>query len=133
MGPKIVRVYGDENGDTHLQDVPIHLNAHRAPVGTTNLIPFATTTQMLWVEYPHGQGETMPGLHEAPQRQFVICVEGAFEVTTSTGEKQLFEPGDWFLADDVDSLGHITVGVRGERRVNLVVPLDDGWELPVEE
>ena len=51
-------------------------------------------------------------------------------MTTTTGESKVLRPGEWLLADDLDSKGHLTRGVGSERRVNLAIGIADGWELP---
>jgi hypothetical protein len=85
---------------------------------------------MIYVEYPSDRAEIIPGFHCAPRRQLVLCLEGAFEVVPTSGGSKLFRKGDWFLADDVGSKGHITRGVGSDRRVNLAIGIDSAWHLP---
>jgi hypothetical protein len=85
---------------------------------------------MIYVEYPSGRAEIMPGFHCAPRRQLVLCLQGAFEVVSTSGDSRLFQPGDWLLADDVGTKGHLTKGLGPERRVNLAIGIDSAWRLP---
>jgi hypothetical protein len=85
---------------------------------------------MIYVEYPEDNVEIVPGFHCAPRRQFVLCLEGAFEVVSTSGDSHLFQPGAWLLADDLGSKGHLTRGVGPNRRVNLAIGIDWAWRLP---
>ena len=59
----------------------------------------------------------------------MVSVVGGFDITTTSGERKRFLPGDWVLCDDLTGRGHITEGLPGER-VNLVIDVPDEWELP---
>jgi hypothetical protein len=128
MGLIATRVHGDETGETHLTRVEVPTEAIPALHGIARLEIPLTTLQ--YVEYPQEQAEIMPGFHCAPRRQFVLCVQGSFEVTATDGSSQVFRPGDWFLADDVDTKGHVTKAIGPTARVNVVLGLDPDWSLP---
>ncbi len=53
-----------------------------------------------------------PGLiyemHNAPQPQYIIYLEGEVEVTASGGETKRFKPGDVLFATDTTGEGHIS-------------------------
>jgi hypothetical protein len=85
----------------------------------------------MWVEYPKGQPEIMPGFHESPTRHLHVCIRGRFEVTTTSGASKIFEPGDVLLCEDMGSKGHVTREVGDELRVALVLGIDDAWEVPL--
>jgi hypothetical protein len=65
------------------------------------------------------------GLHPAPRRQFVTVLSGEVEVGTPDGTTRRFGPGQTFLADDADTVGHTTRTIGGPVHA-LVAPLPDG-------
>jgi hypothetical protein len=62
--------------------------------------------------------------HPAPRRQFVVVLEGQFEIGTTDGEKRSLSPGMIALMDDVGTRGHTTtVGSTGPATF-LAIPLE---------
>jgi hypothetical protein len=121
-------LFADENGETHFRDLEIEVPSDPAAGGVAHLsVPTMST---LYVEYPVDRSEMVPGLHPAPQRQFVLSLRGAFEIQTSTGDSRVFRPGDWCLVDDVGSRGHTTKQVGSDRRVNVFIVMDPDWKVP---
>ncbi len=47
-------------------------------------------------------------IHNAPQPQYIIYLEGEVEVEASGGEKRIFKAGDVLLAADVTGEGHVS-------------------------
>ena len=125
---KVTRVHGRADGETTLTEVDLETSRDPANRGLAHLV--IPTTTMVYAEYPIDQVEMMPGFHCAPRRQFVLSLQGQFEVTTTTGQSKLFGPGDWLLADDVGSKGHRTKGVGDQPRLNLIIGIDPGWQMP---
>jgi len=46
------------------------------------------------------------GYHQAPDRQFVVLLDGAVEIETSLGEKRQFQPGRILLIANTTGKGH---------------------------
>src|SRR3974390_953311 len=115
MGLRVTRLFGDEAGETHFEEIELATStvSSKLPVDVTDL----PLTGAQWVTYPSGRPEIMPGLHESPTRHLHVCVKGRFEVTTTSGSSKTFEPGDVLLCDDRGSRGHVTKEVGDERRV----------------
>ena len=125
MSLRVTRVWADSAGETHLSSLELPVGE---PMEGTGIARFEIpTTTMLYVEYPAGELEISPGLHRAPRRQLVCCLQGSFEVTTSSGQSELFRRGDWLFADDTVGRGHTTGGVGEEQRINLVIGVADEW------
>lgn len=63
---------------------------------------------------PHGMifNETDAGheypWHNAPQRQWVVTLQGEIEVKLRNGESKRFSAGSLLLADDLEGSGHAT-------------------------
>ena len=64
-------------------------------------------------------------LHPAPRRQVVFVVSGQLEIGLEDGTKQLFSPGDVFLADDTAGRGHLTRTYGDVPCLLATVPLTD--------
>jgi hypothetical protein len=127
MGIAVTHLYADEQGETHLADIEIVVDDPAAEPGGAAMVHLelaATTvilTEYLKLDY------APEVLHGAPRRQLVLCLQGGFEVTTTSGDSRRFGPGDWMLADDVGSAGHLTRTIGDEPRLGLAIGLPDDW------
>ena len=61
--------------------------------------------------------------HCAPQRQFIVLLDGEIEVEVTSGEKRRFRGGDVVLVEDTTGTGHRTRTVDGRPRRSLFIPL----------
>ena len=105
---RYVRIVATEEGGSSFTDVD---------VGQTET-PYAENVPPLLVSQPiPGQAVvfvTTPGdlhaidPHPSPQRQFVITLEGEFEIETTDGERRVFRPGSVALVEDITGRGHVT-------------------------
>ena len=72
--------------------------------------------------------ETAPGgtydWHPAPRKQYVITLTGSVEFTFGNGEILVVHPGDIFLANDVEGVGHKWKILGNEAWRRLYVHLD---------
>ena len=70
--------------------------------------------------------------HVAPRQQMIVVLRGAFEITTSLGERKRFERGDCLLAEDVEGEGHRFEDVGDELLATLAIGIGiaDGWKPP---
>jgi quercetin dioxygenase-like cupin family protein len=57
--------------------------------------------------------------HTAPQRQYIIYLEGEVEIEIGSGEKRRFKSGDILLANDLTGKGHITRTLTAGKSVIL--------------
>jgi hypothetical protein len=127
---KLVRVYADEAGDTHLADidVPDAEDVGGGVAGLLSLGDIPATTMSLSQSAGH---RADMDFHTPGRRQLVAFLRGALEVTTTTGETRRLEAGDCLLADDVDSKGHISRDVGEEPWSTLVVGIGPEWVGPL--
>lgn len=63
--------------------------------------------------------------HNAPQRQFLVLLDGEIEIETSLGEKRIFRAGEILLLEDVTGKGHRTRNVQQKPRRSLFIPVGD--------
>jgi hypothetical protein len=128
--PKLVRVYADDAGETHLADLVVPGPAEPTEGGARahGMRDVPTTTlqirQLL---------ERRPklDLHPAPRRQLVIVLGGEFEITTTDGDHRRFGPGDCLFADDVEGKGHTHQDVGEDRLATVAIGVGDDWRWPV--
>ena len=99
---KLTKVYTDENGDSRFEDVEIALEDAGEIGALSNLIPAKGVIFR----------EVLPtydfDFHNAPQRQYIILLDGEIEIETSLGEKRQFRGGDILLMEDTEGKGHKT-------------------------
>lgn len=69
-------------------------------------------------------------LHPPPRRQWVIILQGEMEISTTSGERRRFVPGDCLLAEDMHGAGHSTEDVGEQLLVTLNVGVPDSWRWP---
>jgi hypothetical protein len=87
----ITRIYADANGDSCFEDIT-------RPLKSNGGIGFLSDTEPV-------KGiifrEVTPGydydFHNAPQRQYIILLDGGVEIETSLGEKRTFNTGEILL------------------------------------
>jgi hypothetical protein len=113
---KITRIFTGPDGLTHAEEIEPKLT----PSGTSELsemikvsgLQFRRTSPKYFVDW-----------HTAPQRQYVITLQGRGEVELTGGRKIPLEPGHILLAEDVTGKGHISRAVGTEDRISLFIPL----------
>jgi hypothetical protein len=57
-----------------------------------------------------------------------VVLRGAFEITTSRGERRRFDCGDCLLAEDVEGEGHLFDDVGDEPLATLAIGIAASWE-----
>jgi hypothetical protein len=124
----IARVFAGQDGETHLAVLELPVAEGAGPgLSQQGLRDIPTTTlgitEML-------EKRRSWDLHPAPRRQLVVVVRGAFEVTTTDGDRKRFRPGDCLFADDLDSKGHGFADVGDERMMTFQIGIDDAWQWP---
>jgi hypothetical protein len=118
-----LRIWADDDGESHLEEVATDREALPASAGTTELrvgagVP-ADRLQFLDAD----ADEQVPDWHLAPRRQFVVFLDGWARITASDGDTRLLPRGGVVLAEDLHGRGHVTELEPGVRRI-LQIPLD---------
>ncbi|RPI46546.1 MAG: hypothetical protein EHM59_07145 [Betaproteobacteria bacterium] len=117
----VVRIYTGADNRSYFEELRLPMNEivqgdrvseRSAPIPTSN---------MLFRENPLGRSEEY---HTPKQRQFVITIAGAVEITCAGG-RRVFGPGDVLFAEDVTGEGHSNRELHGPRRSLIIqVPPD---------
>jgi hypothetical protein len=121
---KYVKVVTTEDGGSRFIDIDIEQT--EAPFAE-NVPPLLVSQplpvqRLVFVTAPDDLREAEP--HPAPRRQFVVVLDGEFEIETTDGDRRIFPPGGVALVEDTARRGHVTRASRG-RASFLAVPLAD--------
>lgn len=118
-----LRIWADESGESHLEEVTLGREVWPAVVGTVELhvsAPLAID-RLQFLEAVVVDQE--PDWHCAPRRQFVVWLDGWVRITASDGDSRLLPAGSAVLAEDLHGRGHMTEHEPGTRRI-IQLPLD---------
>lgn len=113
----ISRIYNDSNNDSRFGELRIPLSDK----GNIGLLSNEIAVKSIVFR------EVMPDydweFHTAPQRQFIILLDGAIEIETSSGEKKQFKAGDIILVEDTEGKGHRTKNLIAAKRKSVFITL----------
>jgi hypothetical protein len=99
-GKRILRIYADADGNSHIQELPIATKP-----GKTRRTETAAVTGLTYADYTASSVEDW---HRTPGRQFSISMSGEIEVEVSDGKKHAIHAGDIVFLEDLQGKGHIT-------------------------
>lgn len=120
---KYTRVYADEEGESHFEDVEVGMSevVFAPPAPPLRLSEFMESSRFSFLSAQPGW---FGDWHPAPSRQFMLHLQGEVEAEVSDGEIRRFGPGSATLVEDTSGKGHRS-RVVGEQEVLLaVVQLD---------
>ena len=118
-----LRIWADDSGETHLEEVTLDRVVNPAERGVAELwvSPALSVDRIQFLDVQ--ALDQVPAEHQAPRRQFVVFLDGWVSITTSDGDSRVLPAGSVVLAEDVEGKGHVTELEPGLRRV-LQIPLD---------
>ena len=116
----ITRVYTGEDGETHVEDleVPMEANAKGA------------VSELLAVKGVLIRESTFDGpspFHNARWRHLCVPIIGGFELECGDGTKRLIGPGTIMLGEDITGHGHASIEVDPPR-LTLYLPVPDDFD-----
>ena len=122
---KYVRMYADEAGESHFEDVEMELQPvdFAPPAAPLNIAAISPAAQCLWVGGPVGWRGDIP--HPAPNRQIFCTMSGSYEVTVSDGSVRSFPTGSVLLLEDTHGKGHTTRVDASQDCIAAVAPILD--------
>ena len=115
---KITRLYSDESGNSCFEDLEIELRDFGDIGRLSEKYPVED------IIFRETGGDYDYDFHNAPQRQFIILLDGVIEIETSLGEKRRFHSGEILLAEDISGKGHKTRSIDGKLRRSIFVTLE---------
>jgi quercetin dioxygenase-like cupin family protein len=114
---KYTRIYSDEFGDSHFEEVEVRLT-DSGQVGF-----LSDTFSVSGFQFRVSNPEYNWDLHNASAKQFVILLDGEIEITTSLGEITNFKSGDILLVEDTEGKGHKAKNVKQQIRKSIFVKI----------
>lgn len=114
----IVRIYADEAGESHIEDVSVEM-VESGLAGRMSGLWSGTGVIFREVDADYDLD-----WHNAPRRQLVVNLTGSVEIEASDGTVRRMEAGSILLAEDLTGKGHLSRNPSGEPRRCLFVPLD---------
>lgn len=113
----ITRVYSDSNGDSHFEDVSIPME-EAGNIGRLSAEIPANGVIFREVEPTYDWD-----FHTAPQKQYIILLDGEIEIETSLGDKRTFKTGEVLLMEDTTGKGHKTRNLQPIKRKSIFITL----------
>ena len=127
MSKPITRVVTDAGGETFF--ATLDLQPRYADDGALQghaIANISTTTASI----VGNASRSAPGWHPAPRRQFIVLLQGEYEITVGSGESKRFTPGDVVLVEDVDGTGHVFTNLSGDELTLMAVGITSDWSVP---
>lgn len=115
---KITRIYTGDDQQSHFEEIEIQTLA-QGEIG--NLSKIIAAKGLIFRETP---ADYQYGWHNAPQRQYVVMLDGAVEIELGDGTRKVFRAGDILLAEDTSGQGHISRSLDQSPRRSLFILLD---------
>ena len=121
---KYIKIFTDEGGDTHFEDVEIDVKSVVAVPSTPpiNLSTYFQASRYAFCIFPSGW---CGDWHPAPQKQILFQLSGECEIQVSDGEVRRFNAGGVLLVEDTWGKGHLSRVLGSEDMVAVVVQLPE--------
>ncbi len=114
---RVTRIYSDKNGESHFEDIEM-------PVKNVGEIGFLSdkipVKELIFRKVKPGYNYDF---HTAPQKQYIILLDGEIEIETSMGEKRTFKGGEILLMEDTEGKGHKTRNIQNIERKSIFITL----------
>jgi hypothetical protein len=119
-----VRLYCDEQGESHFADVEIDLRLtdYAPPAPMLELSSTMPATQFGFMKAPAGWSSDW---HPASARNIFFVLTGEWEVTASDGESRRFPVGSVLLVEDTTGKGHSSRVVGETDSLAAMVQLEE--------
>ncbi len=113
----ITRIYSDPKGESRFEEFTISLEESGEIGFLSERIPAKDIIfRKVKPKYDYD-------FHTAPQRQFIILLDGEIEIETSLHEKRTFKGGDILLVEDTGGKGHKTRNLQDRERKSVFITL----------
>lgn len=112
---KITRVYTGKSGDTHFEKLEIPLKNNGEIGFLSEKFPVKS------LQFRKVSPDYDYDFHCAPQKQYIILLDGGVEIETSLGEIRKFQTGEILLVEDTTGKGHKTKNLEKRERTSLFI------------
>lgn len=114
---QITRIYSDKNGESHFENIDMPLQNDGEIGFLSDKIPVKEIIfRKVKPDYDYD-------FHNAPQKQYIILLDGEIEIETSLGEKRTFKGGEILLVEDTRGKGHKTRNLQNMERKSIFITL----------
>jgi hypothetical protein len=120
---RYTRLSSSDTGESRFEQATLDLNEadYRPPAPLLFVSHAFKADGLQFVRLPSGwTGDSIC----PPKRQFLICLKGEIEVTSSDGHRRTFVPGDSVLMEDVSGKGHRTRVKGADECIAAIIPVD---------
>lgn len=114
---KVTRIYSDSEGIAHFEDREIPL-APKGEIGRLSAVQPGSGVIFRETDATYDYD-----WHPAPQKQWIILLDGLIEIETGDGAKRQFGTGEVLLVEDVSGRGHRTRQLSPGIRRSLFIPI----------
>lgn len=114
---KITRIYSDANGDSHFEELEIELSDN----GEIGFL--SEQFEVSQLQFRKVSANYDYDFHVAPQKQYIVLLDGGIEIETSLGEIRQFKIGEILLVEDTTGKGHKTKNLERKERTSLFIHL----------
>jgi len=114
---QITRVYSNSRGESQFEDLEIPMK-EGGEIGFLSDNEPACTICFREVVSSYDYD-----FHTAPQRQYIVLLDGEIEIETSLGVKRSFGAGEVLLMEDTWGKGHKTRNLQPLRRRSVFITL----------
>lgn len=115
---KITRLYTGLDNESHFEDIDIELK-NAGDIG--HLSEKLNATGIIFRRTEPDYNYTW---HNAPQRQYIIMLDGAVDVEIGDGTIRRFSTDDVLFVEDTKGRGHISRTVNNQPRTSVFVTVD---------
>src|ERR1700741_1183633 len=109
----VTRIFSDADGESHFEDILMPMKSAGEIGSLSEALP-AKSIIFREVEPSYDYD-----FHNAPQKQYIILLDGEIEIETSLGEKRRFGAGEILLVEDVQGKGHRTKNIQSQKRKSV--------------
>lgn len=113
----VTRIYNDKDGESHFEEIKVPLKDG----GEIGLLSDPIPAKGIIFR------EVLPAydydFHTAPQKQYIVLLDGEIEIETSLGEIRRFKAGKILLVEDTEGKGHKTRNVLAKKRKSIFITL----------
>ncbi len=114
---KITRIFSDETGESHFEDLEIP-SVDQGEIGF-----LSEDLEVKKLQFRKVSADYDYDFHHAPQRQYIVLLDGGVEIETSLGEIRQFRTGEILLVEDTTGKGHKTKNLEKRERTSLFIHL----------
>jgi len=113
----VTKIYSDSEGNSHFEDINIPLT-DAGSIGklSTGIAAKEIIFREVAPSYDYD-------FHNAPQKQYIILLDGEIEIETSLGDKRTFKSGEVLLVEDTTGKGHKTRNLQLINRKSIFITL----------